>query len=71
MRMFLGIILGVLLTIGAAYVADSVRKTDGPEGSPDRPVVNWDVVDRGVKALSSSLQDGWSRLTGRGKDASN
>lgn len=68
MRMFLGIILGILLTIGAVYIADSVRNTSGPEGSAERPVVNWDVVERGVKALSSSLQDSWSRLTGRGKD---
>ncbi|WOJ90564.1 hypothetical protein RZS28_04525 [Methylocapsa polymorpha] len=68
MRMFLGFILGILLTIGAAYITDSVRKTDGPEGSVERPVVNWDVVERGVKALTSSIQDSWTRLTGRGKD---
>jgi hypothetical protein len=71
MRMFFGIILGILLTVGAAYVADSIRKTDGPEGSADRPIVNWDVVERGAKAFSASMQDGWTRLTGRGRDASN
>jgi hypothetical protein len=45
-----------------------MRKSGGPDGSGERPVVNWDVVERGVKALSSSLQEGWSRLSGRGKD---
>ncbi len=65
--MFLGIILGILLTVGAAYVADTVRKTDGPEGSPDRPVVNWDVVERGVKYLTALIRDGVSRLTSRSR----
>ncbi|MGB6175956.1 MAG: hypothetical protein WBF43_06395 [Methylocella sp.] len=68
MRMFLGIILGIVLTIGAAYVADSVRNTSGAEGTADRPVVNWDVVNHGVKALSSVVQGGWARLTGHAKD---
>lgn len=69
MRMFFGIIVGILLTIGAAYVYDSMRNTSGAEGSTDRPVVNWDVVNQGVKQLSTTVQDGWTRLTGHGKDA--
>jgi hypothetical protein len=68
MRMFFGIILGIILTVGAAYVSDSIRNTSGPEGSTDRPVVNWDVVNHGIKTLSSTLQEGWARLTGRPKD---
>ncbi|MDQ6869073.1 MAG: hypothetical protein M3178_12000 [Pseudomonadota bacterium] len=68
MRMFFGIILGVILTIGAAYVSDSIRNTNGAEGTAERPVVNWDVVNHGVKALSSTVQDGWARLTGHAKD---
>ena len=60
MRMFFGIILGIVLTIGAAYVADSIRS--------ERPVVNWDVVNDGIKALSSTVQGGWARLTGHAKD---
>ena len=68
MRMFFGIILGIILTIGAAYVADTVRNTSGAEGTAERPVVNWDVVNHGVKALSSAVQGGWARLTGHAKD---
>ena len=60
MRMFFGIIVGVVLTIGAAYVSDSIRT--------ERPVVNWDVVNHGLKALSSTVQGGWARLTGHAKD---
>lgn len=68
MRMFFGIILGIILTIGAAYVSDSIRNTSGAEGTFERPVVNWDVVNHGIKVLSSTVQDSWARLTGHAKD---
>ena len=68
MRMFFGIILGVVLTIGAAYVSDSIRNTSGAEGTAERPVVNWHVVNHGIKVLSSTVQGGWARLTGHAKD---
>ncbi|MGH6842338.1 MAG: hypothetical protein ACREDV_09655 [Methylocella sp.] len=68
MRMFFGIIIGIVLTIGAAYVSDKVRNTSGGEGTFDRPMVNWDVVNHGVKALSTTVQGGWARLTGHAKD---
>lgn len=68
MRMFFGIILGIILTIAAAYVADSIRDTSGAVGTAERPVVNWDVVNHGIKALSSTVQGGWARLTGHAKD---
>jgi hypothetical protein len=68
MRMFFGIILGILLTVGAAYVSDSIRNTSGPEGSTDRPMVNWDVVGHCVKTLPSTVQETWARLTGHSKD---
>jgi hypothetical protein len=68
MRMFFGIIVGIILTIGAAYVTDSIRNTSGAEGTAERPVVNWDVVNHGIKALSSTVQGGWARLTGHAKD---
>ena len=68
MRMFFGIILGVVLTIGAAYVFDTIRNTSGAEGTAERPVVNWDVVNDGIKVLSSTVQGGWARLTGHAKD---
>jgi hypothetical protein len=68
MRMFFGIILGIVLTIAAAYVYDSIRNTSGAEGTAERPVVNWDVVNHGIKAVSTTVQGGWARLTGHAKD---
>jgi hypothetical protein len=61
MRMFFGIILGIVLTIGGAYIYDSVRKPS--EG--EKPIVNWDVLGHTV---SSTVQDGWAKLTGKSKD---
>ena len=69
MRMFFGIIVGIILTIGAAYIYDSVRNTSGGEGTFDRPVVNWDVLSHSIKNITSTVQDGIGRLTGRPKDS--
>jgi hypothetical protein len=68
MRMFFGIIIGIFLTVGAAYVSDSIRNTSGAEGSADRPVVNWEVVNHGIKTVTSTAQETWARLTSRPKD---
>jgi len=61
MRFLFGIIVGILLTVGSAYLFDSSR---GGEDATGR-VVNWDVVQAQLKILSGNIQDGWSRLTGR------
>jgi hypothetical protein len=67
MRVFLGIILGVLLTIASAYVIDSV--TTGPATAANqttvaqRPMVNWDVVDANWHGFTRSVRLGWNRLT--------
>ncbi|HET6379278.1 MAG TPA: hypothetical protein VFG05_13370 [Methylocella sp.] len=68
MRIFFGIIVGILLTIGAAYVSDALRDTSGAEGAAARPLVNWDVAGEDFKNFSSAVQDRWARLTGRGKE---
>jgi hypothetical protein len=74
---FLGIILGVLLTIGSAYTYDSVtgRTANAPTASEiagdQRPMVNWDVVARdfndvraGLVEVGNRVQEGWKKLTG-------
>ena len=56
MRLILGIILGVALTIGGAYVADKT--------SSAQPMVNWDVVSKNVDSLTALARDGWKKITG-------
>jgi hypothetical protein len=58
MRLFLGIILGGLLTVGGAYVADKSAATGTP------PMVNWDVVSKNVNSLTGMARDGWKKITG-------
>ena len=60
MRMSLGIILGGLLTVGGAYVADSVSARDAAA----RPMVNWDVVAKNVEDLTALAREGWRKITG-------
>jgi hypothetical protein len=63
MRFVLGLIVGVLITVAAAYLHDaSLPSGTGPEAA--RPMVNWDVVDRSVHNVSETLRDQWARLTG-------
>jgi hypothetical protein len=65
MRLIFGIILGVALTIGGAFILDTTRPTSGPDGAEVKPMVNWDVVGEKFKGVSAAAQDGWARLTGR------
>lgn len=70
LRVFLGIILGILITIGGVYIADALRPASGPDQTAAvRPMVNWDVVSDNVHGLTVRIQEAWTRLTkGGGKD---
>ena len=62
MRFLLGLILGVCLAIGVAYVHDS--SISGGARAQDRPIVNWESLDANVRALREDVAEGWTRLTG-------
>jgi hypothetical protein len=75
MRVFLGIIIGIVLTIGCAYVSDSLATgslitgptTTGPTSASaeqHKPVVNWDVVDDNWHALATRVRHAWTQLAG-------
>ena len=70
MRLFIGIIIGVFLTIASAYVIDSVNTGPATAGATTtverRPMVNWDVVDHNWHAFTESVRIGWNRLTRTG-----
>jgi hypothetical protein len=58
MRLFFGIILGIALTVGGAYVADSMAGTGAAR------MVNWDVVSKNFDDVTNALREGWRKLTG-------
>ena len=69
MRLLLGIILGVILTIGVAYLYDA--STSGPSNATtqttaeQRPMVNWDVVSKNWQSLSLGVRNTWNKLAAR------
>jgi hypothetical protein len=64
MQTLLGIIIGVFLTIGVAYVHDATINPNPPASSAviERPMVNWDVVNNSWRDLRVRVESGWRRL---------
>ncbi len=58
MRFLLGVIVGVLLTVGVAYVADS--RADPLQGGR---MVNWTVVGEKLNERTADLQTVWENFT--------
>jgi len=66
MRLLFGIILGGILTVGAAYLYDNhsaVRAVDAAS-SVQRPLVNWDVVGHKWDHLTDRARSKWTKLAG-------
>jgi len=66
MRVIFGIILGVLLTIGGAYLYDSRHAITGtPTASTQKTLVNWGVANSKWNTLTSRARNEWTKLAGR------
>ena len=69
MRLLFGMVLGAALTIGLAYIHDSMYAplppSPPPAASEPRPMVNWDVVSILAHRLSIAARTQWERLTAR------
>jgi hypothetical protein len=57
MRLIFGIIIGFLLTVGGAYVIDTMS----PAGA--KKMVNWDVVATRVGRVTAFAHEGWKKIT--------
>lgn len=64
MRLLFGVILGVLLTIGGAYVYDSAHQRPTTTAAAQRPLVNWDVVAVKWNGLTARARTEWTRIAG-------
>jgi hypothetical protein len=59
MRLILGIILGCALTVGGAYIADTVSVATA------QPVmVNWDVVAKNLDSVTTLARTSWKKIAG-------
>jgi hypothetical protein len=69
MRLLFGIVLGVFLTIGGAYVYDAssgalaTRNADSTFGA--KPMVNWDVVSENWRSLEGNVRKNFDKLASR------
>ena len=64
MRFLLGLVLGVALTIGGAFIYDA-RSAATTEG---QPMVNWQVVGRNWDAITERARVELERLAERARD---
>lgn len=64
MRLFFGIIIGIILTVGGAYIADSMTPAPVGEAATQSRMVNWDVVQTRFANLGTNIKSMWGRLTG-------
>ena len=65
MREFLGIILGVLLTVAVVYVHDSMATStvaSGASASASRQIVNWDVANAEWVEMKNNVRTTWLKL---------
>lgn len=67
MRVLFGLILGIALTVGGAYVYDAhnALAADRDQSTAEQPLVNWPVVREKWNALTSRAQVELEQLTDR------
>ena len=71
MRVFLGILLGVFITIAGAYIYDSMTvgpvttTVQVPTGDVKKPMVNWDVVNNDWRIFTDRVRHTRNRLVER------
>jgi hypothetical protein len=70
MRVFFGIILGVALTVGVAFISDTLANdppaTTGSSSAVSlapRQMVNWDVVGDKMQIARERIRATWTRLS--------
>jgi len=58
MRFIFGLIIGCAVTVGGAYIADSMASPDVGK------MVNWDVVAKNIDTVTTLAKEGWKKITG-------
>jgi hypothetical protein len=63
MRLLLGIIIGALLTVSVAFIADNWNAGSTSTPVEHRTMVNWDVVDQNMRIVRHRAREVWDRLS--------
>lgn len=65
MRVLIGIILGTILTVGAAYIYDSHNALASQNaGATQKTLVNWDTAATEWQRISNRARAEWVRIAG-------
>jgi hypothetical protein len=62
MNLLLGILVGSLLTIGTAFIADAYSAPEVATENCSKQIVNWDVAKERLHDTTSSIATGRDRL---------
>ena len=62
MNLLMGIVVGILLTIGTAFMADAFVTSDVTAQNCSKQIVNWDVAKERLHQTTASIAVGWDRL---------
>ena len=66
MRFIQGIVIGIAITVGAAFMHDSVVPHDAVSGLLEKQqIVNWDVLGRVANDQVKRAKDLWNQAFGR------
>jgi hypothetical protein len=70
MRVLFGMILGVALTIGVAFVHDTWQTAPSTAETPSatidhRAMVNWDVVETNWRRVRLQVRETWTAMTNK------
>ena len=63
MRFLLGMIFGILLIVGAAFITDSLATAEGAASAAPRQIVNWNVAGDRLHEFIESIRAGLNKLT--------
>jgi len=62
MNFLFGIIVGIVLTVGTAFIADSFVTASVTSDAASLQIVNWDVAKERLHGSTTSIRVGWKRL---------
>jgi hypothetical protein len=60
-RSLFGIIIGIVLTAGTAFIADSLAIASVTTDATSRQIVNWDVAKERLHDSTAAIRVGWER----------
>ena len=71
MRVLFGIILGVALTVGVAFISDTwatgPSTTNGSDTATTehRKMVNWDIVGNNTRIAGERIREAWTKISNK------